>query len=137
MKKRNFNDLLETESLSIFRQILMNFEDHLNASQAMALVKHIEKIDTPTNSIKFAFIHTYTSELLDPWLRLQAIAQGYLADIHHTPFGLNLMEATKGSDLAAFKPDITVMMFQRSDLHPDLKNPISSYGKDEIGRAHV
>ncbi len=68
-------------------------------------------------------VHTYTSELLDPWLHFSAALNQLSVDIYHAPYGVTLQEATKSSGLAEHSPDITLLLLTREDLHPALQEP--------------
>lgn len=129
-KKIRLDDLLSTKSTLQFREMLAKYDSPMTTAQALSLVKHIENTDPPKSVIDFAIIHTYTSELLDPWMKLQALAEGYLANVYHAPYGIGLMEASHESNLASFNPDVTVMLFQPADLHPEFKFPITRFDKD-------
>lgn len=131
LSKLQFNDLMEAQNLPDFGRYLSHYNEKITVPQAQNLIRHCEEVDPPKSVLKFAFLHTYTSDLLSPWFTLQSIAEGFSADLHHAPFGLNIMEATPESALARFTPDVTVMMFQQEDLHPDLKHPISGFNQEK------
>jgi len=58
------------------------------------------------------------------------MALGLAAEVHHASYGINIEDARENSALAAFRPNVTVMMFQREDLHPELARPIVGFEKD-------
>ena len=73
--------------------------------------------------LRVAIVHTYTSELLEPWLDFAAALHGLDLSVHHAPYGLALQEVTPESELVTFAPDVTLLMLQRTDLHPALARP--------------
>ena len=66
-----------------------------------------------------------TSDLLDPWLQLAAALQGMSIDVYHAPFGMSLQEAQAESGLVRQRPDVTLLLLQREDLHPALAEPLA------------
>lgn len=76
--------------------------------------------------MRLGIVHSYTSELLDPWLRLAATLEGIELDIYHAPYGLNLGEAELDSGLVKHAPDLTLFLLTRGDIHPALARPVVS-----------
>jgi FkbH-like protein len=91
------------------------------------LVAHATDLEQPLVPFRLGIIHTYTSNLLDPWLNLAAAIQGLDLEVFHAPQGVALQEAVAGSALDQHNPDATCFMLQWSDLHPDLANPITQF----------
>jgi FkbH-like protein len=81
--------------------------------------------------LRVGVIHSYTSELLDPWLALAGALEGLDVKTYHAPYGLNLEQAHAGSDLVVHAPDITLMLLRREDLHPDLARPVAAFPPQE------
>lgn len=106
------------------RQALLNAVCNLPAPLSLAdlrpVATHAAQIAPALLPCRLAFVHTYTSELLDPWLEVAAALQGLELQVHHAPFGVVQGEARSDSELVAFRPDMTVLMLQRQDLHPAL-----------------
>ena len=118
-------DLLEKPSLQAFRDTFIQMTSDLSLAEAKTLTHHLRSIAPAKLQLRLAFIHTYTSDLLDPWLDFQAARETLEIDTYHAPYGLNVMEAAAGSGLEAHQPDMTVLLLQREDLHPDLRYPVT------------
>ncbi|MCP5142244.1 MAG: HAD-IIIC family phosphatase [Gammaproteobacteria bacterium] len=112
------------------RRALLASRVELALPQARKLERHLNDLGQG-DPLRLAFVHTYTSELLDPWLGFEAAVEGFAADIHHAPFGLSLHEARADSDLARHGADITVLMLQRTDLDPELAQPLAAFDANE------
>jgi FkbH-like protein len=95
------------------------------------LVEHAADLEQPLVPFRLGVIHTYTSNLLDPWLTLAASVQGLALDVYHAPQGIALQEASAGSGLDTHDPDATLFMLQWGDLHPDLANPVAKYSPED------
>ena len=78
-------------------------------------------------SLRLGIIHTYTSDLLDPWLAMAAALQGLELQTYHAPYGLTVQEAQANSGLVTHEPDLTLLLLQREDLHPDLAKPLVGF----------
>ncbi|MDZ7782391.1 MAG: hypothetical protein U5K56_05430 [Halioglobus sp.] len=98
----------------------------------------MEGLQPPSRQVRLGVIHTYTSELLDPWLRFAAALNGLSLDIHHGPYGVTVQEAQEASALVQFQPDATLLLLRREDLHPALQSPVvclSDGDRETIGTA--
>jgi HAD superfamily phosphatase (TIGR01681 family) len=51
--------------------------------------------------------------------------QGINVKVYHAPYGLSLHEAQAGSGLLKHEPDLTLLLLQPEDLHPELQNPLA------------
>jgi predicted enzyme involved in methoxymalonyl-ACP biosynthesis len=110
--------------------------------QVQRLVSHAESLEPAVHCLRLGIVHTYTSELLDPWLTLAAALQGLKLQTYHAPYGLSLQEAMANSGLLRHEPDLTLLLLQREDLHPDLTKPLVGFssvrqkelGKEALGR---
>ena len=96
----------------------------LSLPQAQQLTAHAAGLLPAAQPLRLAIVHTYTSDLLQPWLDLQAALSGLALHAYHAPYGLALQEAAPGSALVAHQPELTLMLLRREDLHPDLALPI-------------
>jgi FkbH-like protein len=94
-------------------------------AQANKLRQHIASLPQPLKAIRLGIVHTYTSELLDPWLHFSAASNQLALDIYHAPYGVTLQEANERSGLAAHAPDISLLLLTREDLHPALQSPVA------------
>ncbi|MCB1842293.1 MAG: HAD-IIIC family phosphatase, partial [Halioglobus sp.] len=91
--------------------------------QAARLQQHCAALCADTPTVRLGIVHTYTSELLDPWLHLTAALNGLSLDIYHAPYGVTIQEAQTDSGLARFGPDVTLLLLRKEDLHPALQLP--------------
>ena len=91
----------------------------LSLPQAQRLAAHAASLEPGAPALRLAVVHTYTSDLLDPWLSLAGALQGLRVETYHAPYGLALQEATASSQLMAHSPDLTVFLLQRvqASLH--------------------
>lgn len=92
-------------------------------SQASKFRQHIQALACDLKPIRLGVVHTYTSELLDPWLHFSAALNQLSLEIYHAPYGVTLQEASNTSGLAAHTPDITLLLLTSEDLHPALRIP--------------
>lgn len=107
----------------------------LSLPEIQRIITHAESLETPVHTFRLGFVHTYTSDLLEPWLAFEAALQGLDLKTYHAPYGLTFQEAQAGSGLLSHEPDMTVLMLRREDLHPDLALPVarlSSAHQDEL-----
>jgi FkbH-like protein len=87
-------------------------------------------LEPVTHTLRLGFVHTYTSDLLDPWLELAASLLGFHIDVYHAPYGLALSDAQADSALVQHKPDVTLLMLRREDLDPQLSRPVVELSPD-------
>lgn len=99
----------------------------LTLPQAQRLIAHANGLASTGHALRLAIIHTYTSDLLDPWLGLEASLQGLELHTYHAPYGLSLQEARPDSELVRHAPDMTLLLLRREDLHPDLSKPLGMF----------
>jgi FkbH-like protein len=109
----------------------------LSVRDAQVVARHLATLADERLPLRLGVIHTYTSDLLDPWLNLHAAVQGLELHAYHAPYGLNLLEAQADSGLAQHAPDITLFMLQRQDLHPDLARPVTGLAADDRQRLQM
>lgn len=98
----------------------------ITLADARALTEHLCALEPARSTLRLGIVHTYTSDLLDPWLRLHAAIQGLDLDIYHAPYGLSPLEAQAGSGLSRHAPDLTLFLLRREDLHPLLAGPLAA-----------
>ncbi|MFM9916857.1 MAG: HAD-IIIC family phosphatase [Rhizobacter sp.] len=120
----DFDQLLRIDSRPALRAALDAWRGVLTLPQAQQLGQHAASLAPVPHPLRVAVVHTYTSDLLDPWLTLQSALAGFDLQVHHAPYGLALQEARADSALVAHRPDLTLMLLRREDLHPDLAAPI-------------
>jgi len=102
-------------------------------NQADQLQRRLGELDATPVVARLGIVHTYTSELLEPWLQFAATLNGLTLETYHAPYGVTLQEATSTSGLARHQPDITLLMLRKEDLHPALSLPISTIPAAERG----
>lgn len=122
----DLDKLLSTSSLAQLRAELAAGRAVAGPAQAQRVAAHARGFGAPPEPLRVAFVHTYTSDLLDPWLDLAGAVQGFEVQAHHAPYGLALQEARPDSSLVRSEPHVTVLLLQREDLHPELSRPITS-----------
>lgn len=122
--------LLSASSLAQLRALLAAGHAPASPAQAQQLTAHARTLMAETKPLRVAFVHTYTSDLLDPWLAMAAATEGFELAAHHAPYGLALQEARPDSALVAHRPHVTVLLLQREDLHPQMARPIGTGGTD-------
>jgi FkbH-like protein len=123
-RKPTLESLLTASSRSELRACLRGLKWRPALAEAQRLANFAAQLDGPRPELRIGVVHTYTSELLDPWFELAGGLQGLDLKIYHAPYGLNLQEALEGSGLRAHRPDITLLLMQREDLHPALRDPV-------------
>lgn len=122
----DLDKLLSTTGLAQLRAELGAGRAVAGPAQAQRVAAHARSFGVAPRPLRVAFVHTYTSDLLDPWMDLAGAVQGLDVQCYHAPYGLALQEARPDSALLRFEPHMTVLLLQREDLHPDLSRPITS-----------
>jgi len=113
---------------------ILSGRDPLSLPQARQLATRLNELAPASHEFRVGFVHTYTSHLLDPWLAFESALRGLDCRPYHAPYGQLLQEAEPGSDLVKHQPDVTVFLLQREDLHPDLRQPIAGFDRDQQAR---
>lgn len=127
--------LLATATRTDLRAGVRKQQGSITLPQAQKLTAHAATLEAPQHKLRLGIVHTYTSNLLDPWLALEAALQGLALDTYHAPYGVTVQEAQAGSGLVQHAPDVTLLLLQPQDLHPALAQPVS--GLDEEGRQQL
>lgn len=130
-KSLAFDDLLTLKSRDDLRAALSQLGAPLTLPQAQRLAGHAESLGPVSHPLRIGVVHTYTSDLLDPWLSLAAAVQGLRLDTYHAPYGLNVRESEDSSALVAHRPDLTLFLLRREDLHPALSRPVAGLVPDQ------
>jgi len=125
MAKRKFDleKLLALGTRDALRQAVRQADPPI-LPEIQRLTDHASGLAPALRQLRLGIVHSYTSDLLDPWLGLAGALEGLNVKPYHAPYGLNLEEAEPGSGLVAHSPDITLLMLRREDLHPDLARPV-------------
>lgn len=130
-----FEKLLGLTSVQELKSTMASRKLRPTLAQAAKLALHCNSlIDADGGappSLRLGVIHTYTSELLDPWLNYSAALEGLSFETYHAPYGVTVQEAMPGSGLAAHNPDVTLLLLRREDLHPALVSPVSCIAEDD------
>ena len=116
--------LLAISNLAQLRAEVSAGKPPAGPAQAQQVAAHAKTLAGTAKPLRLAFVHTYTSDLLDPWLNLAGALQGLEVQAYHAPYGLALQEAAPDSALVKHQPHATVLLLQREDLHPGLSRPI-------------
>ncbi|MEO8248208.1 MAG: HAD-IIIC family phosphatase [Burkholderiales bacterium] len=98
----------------------------LTLPQAQQIVAHAAALGPAAHGLRLGVVHTYTSHLLDPWLALESALQGLELQTYHAPHGVTVQEAQPDSGLVRHAPDLTLLLLQPRDLHPELAQPLSA-----------
>lgn len=99
--------------------------------QARALTAQARAVLPDHGTLRIGIIHTYASEMLDPWFDHAAALEGFSVAVHHAPYGLALDQARQGSPLVEFAPDLTVLLLQPADLDPRFAAPLAGLAAAE------
>jgi FkbH-like protein len=129
-RKLDLEKLLALESRDALRQALRQTALP-TLPQIQRLIDHAAGLAPAMQELRLGIVHSYTSELLDPWLYLAGALEGLDVKTYHAPYGLNLEEADARSSLVAHSAHITLMLLRREDLHPDLARPVVALSPDE------
>ena len=137
MAINDLDKLLSTPSLAQLRAELSAGRVPAGPAQALQVAAHAKTLtqSAARQPLRLAIVHTYTSDLLNPWLDMAGAVQGLDTAVYHAPYGLALQEASPQSALVRHAPHVTVLMLQREDLHPDLLRPITGVGAE--GQARI
>lgn len=130
--KPEFEDILRTRSRDALQGALWRWPLPLALPQAEQVRAHAMSLAPAAQPLRLGVVHTYTSDLLQPWLACQAAVEGFELQSYHAPYGLAMDEAAPGSRLVAFQPDICLLMLRREDLHPELSAPIVHLGAERL-----
>ena len=122
---REIERLLALGDLASLHQAVHRLPPPVTLADLRPLVEHAACLCPAPRPLRLAVVHTYTSELLQPWLEAAAALQGLALETYHAPYGVVMGEAQPGSGLVAHQPDLTVMLLQRTDLHPGFMRPLA------------
>lgn len=110
----------------------MGWAGTLSLRDAQAITRHLGSLEPTEHDFRLGVVHSYTSDLLDPWLNFHAAVQGLNPIIYHAPYGMSLMESQTNSGLCRHEPDMTLFLFTREDLHPDFKRSIAAMDSEQL-----
>ena len=104
----------------------------LSMSDVQRVTQHLETLGESTAPLRIGILHTYTSDLLDPYLRFEALLQGFAVATYHGPYGAIVQESQPASGLVAHKPHLTVMLLRWEDLDPELGGAFTAPSADHL-----
>lgn len=116
--------LLALRDRPALNQAVQRLPGPLTLADLQPLAEHAGQLLPAAQTLRLAVVHTYTSELLQPWLDAAAALQGLRLETYHAPYGVVHGEAQPGSALVAHQPEMTLLLLQRADLHPGLLQPV-------------
>ncbi len=93
--QNQFENLLTARSRSELRSRVGGSGFKVTLPQAQQLVAHARSLEPAVHTLRLGIVHTYTSDLLDPWLELAAALQGLDLQTYHAPYGLSPHEAER------------------------------------------
>jgi FkbH-like protein len=102
----------------------------LSLPDLQRVAQHLETLGEPTAPLRIGILHTYTSDLLDPYLRFEALLQGLAVATYHGPYGSIVQESQPASGLVAHKPHLTVMLLRWEDLDPEFGGAFTALSAD-------
>ncbi len=129
--KLDIDRLLTVASRDEMRALLRGPVRTPSLPEAQRLAAHAAALSPNLTKLRLGVVHTYTSDLLDPWFAFSGALQGFEIEPYHAAYGLNLHEALDGSGLLSHRPDITLLLLQREDIHPELSNPVTALAPAE------
>ena len=118
-----FDKLLALQSAQEIKSLLALRGMMPSPQQAGKLRQHLAFLCSAAKQVRLGVVHTYTSELLDPWLHFTAALNELSLDIYHAPYGTTIQEASADSGLSKHAPDLTLLLLTREDLHPAFQIP--------------
>jgi FkbH-like protein len=126
--------LLAAADLGELRARVWRWRAPLTLPQVQEVSVRAEALGLRRIDLRIGVIHTYTTDLLDPWIRMWGALHGMETSTYHAPYGLSLKEAAPGSGLLEFRPEITLLMLRREDLHPEFARPIVGRDSSDLVR---
>lgn len=132
-----FDELLSISNLGDLRAGVFRWRASISLPQAQRLRAHAASMGEQTSELRIGIVHTYTSDLLDPWLDMWGALNGLHVLTYHAAYGLALQEANAGSGLLRHRPDISLLMLRLEDLHPALARPIVALDAEGQRRLRV
>ena len=91
----------------------------LTLPEVSRLTRRLEQLDEPTRPLRVALVRTYTTELLRPYWRFEALLHGLMIALCEAPYGSLLEAVQPGSQLAAHAPEVTYFFLRWEDIEPE------------------
>ena len=93
----------------------------------------ISSVKSQLSSINIAFLSSYTSEILNPYISVELAKKGYFSNNYFAPFNQFEQEVlNQGSDLYNKNPDVVIVHNMIEDMYPDLVVNFAKYNKTEL-----
>lgn len=94
--------------------------------------REIEKSDS-LNRINIAYLASYTSEVLNPYIVVELAKKGYKGSLYFAPFNQFEQEIhNPDSGLYLSYPDVVILHARIEDTHQDLITRFAKYSDDEL-----
>jgi len=103
----------------------------LTLSQIRSTTRHLRSLSEPMVPLRAAVLHTYTTQLLQPYWQFESLLQGFDLHLYEAPYGALRQEAEPGSGLTASDPDLGYVFMRWEDLEPRLGLPVSGLSATE------
>jgi len=101
------------------------------ADYAKALKKDIHT--DQLNKINIAYLSTYTSEILDPYIKVELKEYGFFATTYFAPFNQFESEVLNiDSGLYQSNPDVIIVHNMVEDTYPDIVTRFSKYSEEAL-----
>lgn len=99
--------------------------------------REVEKIDSLTK-IKVAFLSSYTSEVLNPYIVVDLAKKGYKGSLYYAPFNQFEQEIyNTNSGLYSSNPSVVVIHSRIEDTHRNLIMRFAKYSADELKKIFI
>ena len=109
-----------------FSSIINSPSDYARAS------REIEENDS-LNKINIAFLSSYTSEVLNPYIVVELAKNGYKGSLYYAPFNQFEQEIyNPDSELYLFEPSVIIIHSRIEDTHQNLMMRFAKYSDDEL-----
>ena len=95
------------------------------------MTHRLQAMSEPLPQLRMAVLHTYTTELLQPYWRFECLLQGFELEHYGAPYGALMQEGEPASGLAAANPDFVYLFMRWEDLEPRLTAPVSGLAEGE------
>ncbi len=123
-------------TLELIRQAYAN-DKTPTASEYMTLARSL-KADASARErltpIRLVLLSSFTTTLLDPYLKVEAARQGFLADVHHGGFG-QFEQELMGDEWRAKDgaTEVLAVLMRPEDLHPDVAFKVFDGSTEALG----
>lgn len=127
---KQLDTLLQSADAQALKRALLARDFMPSPPQVSKILGHLASVGS-TQPLRLGVVHTYTSELLDPWLHFAAALNDLSVATYHAPYGVTLQEANAASGLVAHQPEVTLLLLKAQDLHPGLRLPPECHATED------